>query len=158
MKQVRRRQSYDPSSVAPLGRGRRAVLSWLSLAVLLVNLLGGLALPRTGAAAPGFVAAVPGFVRALSQDHIVICTAFGMVEMDRDGHRTDSGSGGIAHGEFCPFCLPLMQGGVQLPASLALAAPPALDETPSVFPPGFLWLPSPIERGGAAAPRAPPFS
>jgi hypothetical protein len=52
-------------------------------------------------------------------DHIVICTAFGMVVVDHEGRQV---SGQVPHnppdhlGPQCVYCLPLLQGNAVAPA------------------------------------------
>lgn len=97
------------------------------------------------------------FTQEILGDRIVICTAGGLLVLDKDGHPIEGQSdatGGIS----CVFCLPLMHGAVQAPAhSLAvldapLAAEPELPSAPAdILPTRQFWL------FGASSPRAPPI-
>lgn len=126
-------------------------MSWLGLFLLIFNVLGGGALPARAADA-----GLAPFAQDLLGDRIVICTAAGMVVMDRDGNVIDTG-GNSAHTDFCVFCLPLMHGGAQAPTAQAVivdtAAEPVADFSPTE--PTFA---KPARLTGASSPRAPPLS
>ena len=96
------------------------------------------------------------FAQALLDDRIVICTAAGMVVMDRDGNVIDTDSAG-GHDNFCVFCLPLMHGGAKAPTTLAMVVhlePAFVGEFSPQAPPAA----KPARLAGAAAPRAPPIA
>lgn len=150
MKKAIRRRRYDLSTQSTVGALRRAVASLLGLFVLTFNVVGAGAVPVSDSGAN------PLFAQALLDDRIVICTAAGMVVMDKDGNIVagDSTSG---HADFCVFCLPLMHGGAKAPAAAAeivLSAPAAFaGEIPSVPAPTA----KPARLDGTASPRAPPL-
>lgn len=144
-------RAYDLSTGTPLGQVRRFVSSWLGILLLVLNVVGVGALPPRSAEdgpAP--------FVEDIFGDGIVICTAGGMVVLDRNGVPSPAKDGG-GHGDVCPFCLPLMHGGAETPCSLAVVALPMALNAPPVLPsrPAFA---RPSRLTGAAAPRAPPFA
>ncbi len=127
------------------------VSSWLGVVLLAANIVGAGLLPvRAAEAGPA------PFAQDIVADHIVVCTAAGMVVMDRDGHvipNTDSGG----HADFCVFCLPLMHAGVQAAPAVAVVA----TVLPAVVPaaaavPTASSRPKPARPVGASPPRAPP--
>lgn len=146
-----RNHRYDISTGTPLGRVRRAVAAWLGLLLLTFNVVGGGALPARSAEdglAP--------FAQEIFGDRIVICTAAGMVVLDRNGNPV-SPEGGSGHGELCAFCLPLMHGGVNAPCVLAIVAPAAALVRSSTIPAASSFA-RPARLAGTAAPRAPPLA
>lgn len=151
MKRGSRRKAYDLSTGGSLGRVRRAVSSWLGIALLALNVLGAAAIPGR-AAEEG----LSPFAQELLGDRIIVCTAGGMVVMDRAGHGVHTGQAS-GHSDFCVFCLPLMHGGAQVPLAPATLA----DEVPT-GPAGDLLpvrpaVAAPARLAGASSPRAPPF-
>lgn len=86
-------------------------------------------------------------------DRIVVCTASGMVMLNRDG--TPARSPADLPSGFCMFCLPLMHGGADIPAALTALPPdrPLLLAAP--FPPSAERR-QPCATTTVAAPRAPP--
>lgn len=152
MSGVIRHQHYDMTTDSSLGRFRRVFASWLGLLLLCFNVLGASALPaRAADAGPA------PFVQEFQADRIVVCTAAGMVVMDRDGNIVGSGGTSSAHSDFCVYCLPLMHGGAQAPASVALATIAVLSES-ETFQPAEPAAAIPARLPGAATPRAPPFA
>lgn len=151
MRGVIRHHRYDTTTDPSKGRLRREMVSWLGLILLAFNVLGAGALPvRAAEAGPA------PFVLELQGDLIVVCTAAGMVVMDRDGNVVETGGPSSAHGALCVYCLPLMHGGAQAPAFVALAVE-------AFFLDGEVFLPAepaaavrPVLLPGTAAPRAPP--
>lgn len=125
------------------------IASWLGLFLLAFNVLGAGSLP---ARAEG---ATPLFAQELLGDRIVICTAAGMVVMDRDGNILDTQGPSSAHGNFCAYCLPLMHGGAQAPAMLALVTQ-VTQVSAETFLPAEPPAARPARLPGAAEPRAPP--
>jgi len=154
MKRGLRLKTYDTSTDGSVGLLRREVASWLGLLLLTFNILAGGTLPaRAEGSAPA------PFAQALLGDRIVVCTASGMVVMDRDGHVVDPGTTGGGHAELCVFCLPLMHGGVQAPTLSAAI----VDIFAPVVPVGEFTavdqsVAKPVRLTGASSPRAPPFS
>lgn len=132
------------------GLFRRHVVSWIGLILLAFNVLGAGSMP---AQAEG---TTPLFAQELLGDRIVICTAAGMVVMDRDGNILDT-QGPSAHTSFCVYCLPLMHGGVQAPAVIALAVLVEPVET-QAFLPAEQPAPRLTRPSGTAQPRAPPLA
>ncbi|MDK9720710.1 MAG: DUF2946 family protein [Rhodospirillales bacterium] len=139
-------------SRAEAGRLRRDVLSWLGLVLLGMNVLTA-GLFASSASQPAAAA----FTQEITAGRIVICTAAGMLVLDKDGQPIPD-QNGMNGGISCVFCLPLMHGGVDAPdLSLAvldapLAAKPELPSAPAVIlPTRHLW------HYGAPSPRAPPI-
>lgn len=150
MNKAIRRRSYDLSTRSRCGNLRRFVVSLLGLFILTFNIVGAGAVPARAADA----GSAP-FAQALLDDRIVICTAVGIVVMDRDGNIIDTGSAGT-HDDFCVFCLPLMHGGAKAPTTLAVVVdlePAFIGEFSSQAAPAA----KPARLAGAAAPRAPPM-
>ncbi|RAU20313.1 hypothetical protein CU669_18880 [Paramagnetospirillum kuznetsovii] len=117
-------------------------IRWLSLIILLLNILAGSLL------APGSAAA------GIDGERIVVCTAGGMVVLDSNGQPSTPRSD---HGGFCAFCLPLLHVGgtalapefiIERPQPLVLAAYGGERSRTTI-----LTLPP-----GAARPRAPPLA
>lgn len=139
---------YDRTIDRALGRARRSIVSWLGLVLLAFNILG------VGAVSARPVSAgVPLFAQALSGEHVVVCTAAGMVAIDVDG--TPQGDGD--HRSLCAFCLPFMQGGADVP----VAHQPPLPLKSPVAEALFVAWSDPvrlIHPAASAAPRAPPLS
>lgn len=133
------------------GRLRRDVLSWLGLVLLGMNVL------TAGLFASSASQPAAAFTQEIADGRIVICTAAGMLVLDRNGQPIPD-QNGMNGGVSCVFCLPLMHGGVDAPAlSLAVLDAPLTDEPelPSapadILPTRHLWL------YGASSPRAPPI-
>jgi hypothetical protein len=150
MNKAIRRRPYDLSTRSHRGDLRRFVVSLLGLFILTFNIVGAGTVPARAADAGN----AP-FAQALLDDRIVICTAAGMVVMDRDGNIIDTGSAGT-HDNFCVFCLPLMHGGAKAPTTLAVVVhlePAFVGEFSPQAPPAA----KPARLAGAAAPRAPPI-
>ncbi len=120
MRRRHRRQPYSTAADPAVGRLRRGVSVWLGLLLLAFNVLAAdMLADRADAATPS--AQAP-FAQALRGDRIIVCTAAGLVVLDRTGHPVGGNSAG--HRGLCVFCLPLMQGGATAPLLLAVAAPP----------------------------------
>lgn len=131
--------------------GWRALGAWVSLILLLLDVAAGGVLPARSAEAGSLPVA-----QELDGDHIVLCTAAGMVELGPDGtpisgHPQD-------HRSICVFCLPLMAGGVSVPPSGFTLA--ALPSGRFLSRPVFtLAAPVvPLQLAGTSSPRAPPFA
>jgi hypothetical protein len=151
MNKAIRQRSYDLSTQSSRGDLRRFVVSLLGLFVLTFNIVGAGAMPARADEAGN----AP-FAQALLDDRIVICTATGMVVMDRDGNIIDAGSAGT-HDNLCVFCLPLMHGGAKAPTAQVLVLqlePVFLGEFSRRTPPAAKT----VRLSGAAAPRAPPIA
>ena len=148
MRTVTRQRRYDLSSRRSIGATRRFVSSLLGLLVLTFNVLGA------GAAPVRADGVNPLFAQALLDGRIVVCTAAGMVVMDRDGTVAAAAAG---HADLCVYCLPLMHGGAKAPVALAVLA------VPPPHPAGALPRPlpsraKPTRLDGTASPRAPPLA
>lgn len=122
---------------------------WLGLFLLVFNaVIGPLAVGDGSAGRP-----VP-FAAEFAGD-TVICTAQGMLVLDRDGHaRTPTGQAG--HDGFCVFCLPLTHAGSGQAPTLAVAPLPpmrvlAVVRPDAVSPPDFR------QRRDPNPARAPPI-
>lgn len=149
MKKVIRRRRYDLSTQSALGSLRRVVASLLGLFLLTFNVVGA------GAAPVSASGDNPLFAQALMDDRIVVCTAAGLVVMDKDGNIVDTSADG--HADFCVFCLPLMHGATKVPTPVVVAIVPQpafIGETPAFVPPSA----KPARLDGASSPRAPPLS
>lgn len=137
MKQDRRDLNADPS----LGRVRRRLASWLGLLLLAFNVLAAAALPARAESA---------LAQSLMDGRIVVCTAAGLLVLDQDGRALPASD----HAQFCVFCLPLLHGGVDVPAT------PVLADRPTFAPAALLpagenrpWHPA---AHGRVRSRAPP--
>ncbi len=150
MNRVSRHKTYDTTTDGSLKRFRRMLVSWLGLFLLAANVIGGGALPAHSASAP--------FAQDISGDRFVVCTASGMVVMDRNGHIVDSKGEGGGHATLCVFCLPLMHGGAQTPAAVAVTILPDERPTGAAITPTEPTRPTPLRLAGAASPRAPPLT
>jgi hypothetical protein len=112
MKQTSRRKRYDFRLDRALGRARREVASALGVVLIVFNVIAGVGLGASAKADSPMFADILG-------DHIVICTAFGMVVVDHEGRQV---SGQVPHnppdhlGPQCVYCLPLLQGNAVAPA------------------------------------------
>lgn len=151
MQASNRQRRYDCTTDPERGAIRRLVSALLGLLILSFNIFGGNVLPARAAQA-----GTAPFAQGLLEDRIVICTATGMVVVDRDGNIIETGAG-TGHGDLCVFCLPLMHGGAQAPTSLAViivAQPAFVGE----FSPAAPAPAKPVRLAGAAAPRAPPLA
>jgi len=141
------------SSVGPRWSRWRTLLSWFCTLLLSVEILAGAFLPASTDPTAQTLSA-----QELLGDRVVVCTAGGMVVFDRNGQPVDSGDGqGSGHGGICAFCLPLMHGGIHLPAIQAMDMVPVFQDQLTLPPAESpvlkrLWLSS------AAAARAPPQS
>lgn len=150
MKRGFRHKIYLTTMEGSRGLVRRRLVSWVGLILLVFNIFGAGSLP-VRAEGTG----TPLFAQELLGDRIVVCTAAGMVVMDRDGNIINTGPTSSSHGDLCVYCLPLMHGAAQAPASMALAAD-------AVFAGEEKYLPAepaaavPTRLPGAASPRAPP--
>lgn len=146
---VSRTQRYDTTADPACARIRRLTAAWIGLLVLVFNIAGGGMLPTR----PASAASSP-FSQGLGDGRIVICTAAGLVVMDRDGTivATTDPSGGS---DLCVFCLPMLQGTAMTavpPVLLLRAVPPAPLPLPQVTAP-------PLRAAGlnlTTAPRGPP--
>lgn len=134
-----RLKCYDTASDPSVGRARRAVTTWVGLFLLLFNVVAGGALPAQAA-------------NALSDDHLIICTAGGMAVIDRNGTPVTPDHAG--ENGFCGACLPLNHAAVMTPVAASLPVPfvqpvpraPLADAEPAT-------VPRPLRL---AHPRAPP--
>ena len=108
MKRSARNRRYDISTCASRGRWRRNVAAFFGLWVILFNVAAAAALPSSP------LASRAPFLDGALGDRIVICTGFGMVVVDHDGHPVKTPTGEPQ--PLCPFCLPLMQGALDAPA------------------------------------------
>lgn len=135
-------------AVAALPLRTRAVLVWAGALVLAGQMLAAALLPPTA------LRGAPLFAQGLDGDRIVICTANGLVVIDRKTGKPAAPAPGDGARDFCQFCLPCLQGGVAVPGTIALPLP-----RPDGVAVGF-WAAAPFVRPrramGAAWPRAPP--
>lgn len=138
-----------PASLSPISRPRRWGV-WFGLLLLLADLLAsGLAPPRAA------MAGNPLFAQDATGDRIVVCTAGGLVVIDRaTGQPVTPDADTTAQRDFCVFCLPCMQGGFALPSSAA----PALPVVQRIIPPRprATATTPPHRPTGDAWPRGPP--
>jgi hypothetical protein len=88
-------------------RTRKAVVSWVGLLVMALNLMVGFA-PQA--------AVLP----ELAHDELAICTSAGIVIIDEDGQ---SSRAEIRDGISCVFCLPLLHGSLLTPPEVGISAP-----------------------------------
>ena len=136
----------------PQRRLRRSIVSWISLFLLAINLLGNNALAAR--AAPSHPTTPDLFVQDFLNEQIVICTALGLVALDRDGHPINNG--GAGHSDICIFCLPLMHGAV---AALAQQMTPLPFAGPTTIRAVRHAAPAPAHPArpaGSASSRGPP--
>lgn len=126
------------------------VVSWLGLILLALNILGAGALP---AQAEG---GTPLFAQELLGDRIMICTAAGMVAMDRDGNIIDTQGPSSGYTGFCVYCLPLMHGDAATPVPAVAVQPPAVPVQEPVPVPTATQTVASASLRGAATPQAPP--
>ncbi len=128
---------------------RRRFGAWFGLLLLIADLLAiGGTPPRAS------TTATPLFAQDLAGDRIVICTAGGMVVIDRATGQPVPPDADAPHRDLCVFCLPCLQGGFALPTVAALARPAAPAEAAPLFP----ERPShrPPRPTSQAWPRGPP--
>lgn len=118
MSKARPRKPYCIASDPSQGRLRRQIVTWLGLVLLAFNILAGNTLP---ARADGDASPTP-FDQIFQEGHTVICTASGLLVLDRDGRPADGGNP-AQHGNLCVFCLPLMQGAASVPFQSAAPLP-----------------------------------
>ncbi|MBF0168481.1 MAG: hypothetical protein HQL45_12710 [Alphaproteobacteria bacterium] len=127
---------------------RRRVMSWTGLVLLAFNLIAGTLMPVQAADPLGQS------VADVLEGRGLICTTLGLKSIGPDGGLTLPGADAESAG-LCVFCLPLMQGGLDQPASLALT-----DRLHPVTKTGYLSLAQtfapPLDPYRQAAPRAPP--
>jgi hypothetical protein len=116
--------------------------AWSGLALLAFNLIAGALLPANAASPANQMA-----------QQAYICTALGRTAIGPDG-KAEPGQTG--HGvELCIYCLPLLQGSVDGPASALALQPPLAVAMADPALPGTVTV-SPQTRHNSAAPRAPP--
>jgi hypothetical protein len=152
MKTQGRDKRSDVTTNGSGGLLRRKIASWLGLVVLAFNVLGPGAMPANAAGA-----GTAAFAQGLNSDRIVVCTAAGMVVMDRDGNILDEEAG--AAGGLCVFCLPLMHGTVHAAAhAIAIAVDCGPKKVVGPHLPFTLDIGRPANLAGASSPRAPPLS
>lgn len=142
-----RRRNYDAAVKAALARGRKNLVAALGALLLAVNILGAAGLgARADAASP--------LLSDNGGDRIVICTGAGMMVIGRDGRPIDRAPGETPR--LCPFCLPLLHGGLAPEPPLwgpcARAALVVMSAAPVVR------APPPSLRWRALAPRGPPVA
>lgn len=139
-----RRRRYDTSLTASLGAVRREVAAALGMAAILFNLIAGIAL-SSGARANATM------LDDLLGDRIVICTAGGMLVLDRDGTPLRRE---MTPDQLCVFCLPLVSGtGLAATAPAPALPPPVATLHIGDVPLAVVSVP-PLVR--ATSPRGPP--
>jgi hypothetical protein len=112
MTQTSRRKRYDTRLDRALGRARREIASVLGVLIIVFNIVAGIGLGASAKADSPMFADVLG-------DHIVICTAFGMVVVDHEGRQLSSQAPHTPPDHLGPqsvYCLPLMQGNLVTPS------------------------------------------
>lgn len=134
----RTNRAYDLSLDPARGRRRSGFAAAVGLCIVLFNILAA-ALP--GAVHRAEASAAPGL------ENIVVCTSFGMVTRERDGKPLDPAP--------CPFCLPMMQGRLDVPAA---GVAPVVAFATALAPLRPCWRvpPAPTRVIRAAPARAPP--
>jgi hypothetical protein len=140
---TRNNRRYDLSLDPARGRRRRGFAAVSGLWIVLFNILAATLL---GAAAKADASGLEG-------GKIVVCTGFGMVTLDRDGKPTDPG----APRAICPFCLPMMQGQLDVPVAGTTPAAPIAGAV-IVTSVRERIPPAPARAVRAAPARAPPFA
>jgi hypothetical protein len=136
---------YDTSMGKPIRPFRRPLVSWLGLFFLSFNLLAGIFMPT------------PTYAKLLGggdEGHYQICTSAGLIEIDENGKSVPATATGHSV-ELCVFCLPLMHGGLDAPASFAVAEAQLLSSGAVFSDVSSLRLVS-ARLAGSSAPRAPP--
>lgn len=134
-----------------LGRFRRQVSVWLGIVALAFNIFAGAALPAQTAQAAAPQAAESEFGQAF-----MVCTGAGMVAFGEDGKPVPS-QNSPSHDHLCIFCLPLVHGGISLPAVQPLIEPfftvlGSVEVLPMENPA------APPRWRGISSPRAPPLA
>lgn len=130
----------DPPNVIGMTSPRRRLVAWLGMLVVAFNLAGTGLLP---------IAPAPGG----TGDHLVVCTALGLVEINPDGTPVDGSKHDPAAG-LCAFCLPLTHGAAQAPGLVAVPRP---QPSPMLVAAVAAPVSAPRIRVYApASPRAPP--
>lgn len=112
MPQSSRRNRYDTRLDRAFRLARREMVFALGVLLVVFNTVASIGL---GASAK---ADSPTFADILG-DHIVICTAFGMVVVDHEGRQLSSQAPHTPPdhlGPQCVYCLPLMQGNLVTPS------------------------------------------
>jgi len=140
---TRTNRRYDLSLAPAHGRRRRQWVAAFGMWVVLFNIV---AAALAGAVLRGEKPAAAGFA-----DTMVICAGLGSGPLDGEGKPADSRK----DRPLCPFCLPMMQGQLDIPVAVAAPAAPVavavLAERPRLRLP-----PAPARAIRAAPARAPP--
>ncbi|RAU20316.1 hypothetical protein CU669_18895 [Paramagnetospirillum kuznetsovii] len=136
-------RSIQPHPAQPL---LKRLGCWLALVVLTLQLAGAAVAPTISPA-----------IIATADDHMVICTVGGMVELGEDGLPIPA-TPAKDHVGPCVFCLPLLHGHV-LAQTLATTAFDRTDlaRSEKILPSSPTHAP-PVRLAGAASPQAPPVS
>jgi hypothetical protein len=140
---TRTNRRYDLSLNPARGRRLRGFAGVFGLWIVLFNLLVATLLGAAAEAAP------PSYVEG---GKIVVCTGLGMVTLDRDGAPIEPRAPHL-----CPYCLPIMQGQLDVPVAVAAPAAPVAAAVVAKSP----WEripPAPARAVRAAPARAPPFA
>jgi hypothetical protein len=129
----------------------RFVAFVLSLVILSINVAASGTSPNS--------TDIPARASAVSSDFadsLVICTATGMVMVDKTGGPTPSQSKD-GHRILCAYCLPLLHGAVDFPIQSFEIAPP--EQVALTVYAGTTTIPDALSRRrGTASPRAPPLA
>ena len=141
-----RNKTYDISAGPDRGRRGTRVAAFLGVWAIVLNVVAATALGATAKAnSPMF--------GGLDGDRIVVCTGLGAIVVDSHGNPVRQEDGGQPT---CPFCLPLMQGGVLPPDEATLAVAPIREPT-LAMPRQETVRAVPARLPGAFSPRAPPL-
>lgn len=148
MKQTSRRKRYETRLDRALGRARREVASALGVLLIVFNIIAGVGLGASAKADSPMFADILG-------DHIVICTAFGMVVVDHEGRQVSSQAPHSSPdhlGPQCVYCLPLLQGNTVAPAPQCATIEREAREAPlfesTSAQPGHLFRPLTLRARG----------
>lgn len=139
---------YDVSTDRQLGGFRRDIVAVLGFLLVLFNLVGvGLLSHGTGMRMGRALDVAAG-------DLIEICTSTGIVLVDRDGTPVKSKVGE----DLCAFCLPLLNGKVDIPVPLPVVRGTKIAAQSLEYSIQASLAPSASPDLRANAPRGPPFA
>ncbi|WP_114861894.1 DUF2946 family protein [Azospirillum brasilense] len=145
------RRTVRPTTRRTGARLRAGMLCGLILLLIGQVLAAALPAPPSGRA--------PRFAQDLLGDRIVICTAAGLVVIDRETGAPVPADGAPGHdpaADFCQFCLPILHGKAATPVVGELPLPAV--GVARCEPPPAIECRTAGRRFGAAWPRGPPLS